>query len=107
MMSTFRTALLIISVLCFPIFTAGQAATGIPPFSSTTSGPDVINLGDLNVHFAISVVNKPGRVIPFSYTLSYDSLVWYPNAGAWQVVQNFGWRGNTEIATGYLTTEIQ
>ena len=32
-------------------FTAGQVTTGIPPFQSFDGGPEVINLGNLNVHY--------------------------------------------------------
>jgi RHS repeat-associated protein len=85
-----------------------QVATGTPPFSSVGGGPvDSIDLGNLNVHFAIPLVNKAGRRMPFTYTLSTDSSVWTPvTSGAsqvWQPAPNWGWRGDTEIATGYLS----
>ena len=84
----------------------GQVTTGTPPFGTFGGGPfDTVNLANLNVHFAIPVVNKAGRGIPFTYTLSYDSSIWTPVAGAWQPVQTWGWRGATEIATGYLTSK--
>jgi len=42
----------------------GQVATGTPPFSSLGGGPfDVVNLGNLNVHFSIPVLHKAGRGI--------------------------------------------
>jgi hypothetical protein len=70
-------------------------------------GFDTINVGNLNTHFSIPVINKPGRGLPFSYNLSYDSSVWVPATVdgilTWTPVQNFGWRGDTEIATGYLS----
>lgn len=82
------------------------AQTGIPPFSSTTGGPDVINLGNLNVHFAVPIVHKPGRGIPFDYVMSYDSSIWSPvtsgSSKAWQPVLNWGWRGETEASIGYV-----
>ena len=33
---------------------------------------------NLDVHFSIPVFSRPGKGIPFSYSLGYDSLVWYP-----------------------------
>src|SRR5712692_5132389 len=87
---------------------AGQVQTGTPPFGSFGGGPfDTMNLGNLNVHFAIPVVNKAGRGMAFPYNLSYDNSVWYPvgvsGSQNWQPVQNWGWRGQTEIAVGYVT----
>src|SRR5438552_7176592 len=87
---------------------AGQAATGTPPFSSVGGGPfDGVNLGNLNVHFAIPLVEKAGRGVSFTYDLSYDSSVWTPVTSSgvtqWQPMSNFGWRGVTEVATGYLS----
>lgn len=86
----------------------GQVATGTYPYGTFDSkGFDVINLGNLNVHFAIPVLNKTGRGIPFYYNLSYDSSVWYPatvsGIKSWVPAQAFGWRGDTEIATGYMS----
>ena len=70
----------------------------------------MINVGSLNVHFSIPVLNKAGRGLPFYYNLSYDSSVWYPSSVSgsdiWTPVQNFGWRGDTEIATGYLSHNV-
>ena len=81
----------------------GQAATGTPPYASFAGGPfDTVNLSNLNVHFAIPVVHKAGRGMPFTYDLSYDSSVWTPGS-TWQSASNFGWRGDSEIATGYLS----
>jgi hypothetical protein len=84
-----------------------QVATGIPPFSSvTTSTFDTVNNANLNVHFEIPVVVKAGRGIPFSYVLNYDSSVWSPvlsgGKTVWTPVQGWGWRGVTEVATGYV-----
>lgn len=89
-------------------YAIGQVATGTPPFGSFGGGPfDVVNLGNLNVHFAIPVLHKAGRGTPFTYDLSYDSSVWTPvtsnGVTQWQPAANWGWRGITEAATGYLT----
>ncbi len=89
------------------LVSVAQVATGTPPFGSFTGGPDVINLGNLNAHLAIPVINKPGRGLPFNYTLSYDSSVWSPVGASgsqnWQPATNWGWRGQTEAETGYLS----
>jgi RHS repeat-associated protein len=86
----------------------GQStATGTPPFGSYGGGPDVINLANLNVHWTIPVLYKPGRNTNFTYDLTYDTSVWYPvtsgSTKTWQPVLNFGWRGATEISFGYVS----
>lgn len=86
----------------------GQVATGTPQFASFGGGPfDIINLGNLNVHFAVPILHKAGRGVDFSYDLSYDSSVWYPvvlnGNSSWQPVVNWGWRGPTEMSSGYVT----
>jgi RHS repeat-associated protein len=92
---------------------AAQVATGMPPFGSFGGGPfDVVNLGDLNVHFAIPVLHKAGRGMPFIYDLSYDSSFWTPTLNPstgvdqWQPAQAFGWSAQTEVATGYVSATL-
>ncbi|MGB6690790.1 MAG: hypothetical protein WBE76_23400 [Terracidiphilus sp.] len=85
-----------------------QPATGIYPYGAFDNrGFDTIDLGNLNVHFSIPVVNKAGRVTPFYYNLVYDSLVWYPltsgSTTTWKPVTGWGWHGDTEVAFGYMT----
>jgi RHS repeat-associated protein len=84
-----------------------QVPTGTPPFGSFGGGPDVIDLANMNVHLDIPVLNKPGRGTNFTYDLSYDSSVWYPAGSSgsqtWQPVANWGGRGQTEAATGYVS----
>ena len=85
-----------------------QVTTGTPPFGSFGGGPfDTVNLGNLNVHFVVPVLNKAGRGMPFSYNLSYDSSVWYPvglvGSQTWKPVFNWGWVAQTAIATGYVS----
>jgi hypothetical protein len=88
---------------------AQQPATGLPSLGSFSGGPfDTVDLANLNVHFSIPVFGRPGRGIPFSYNLSYDSLVWMPVTSgpttSWRPVSsNWGWRAITEAATGYVT----
>jgi RHS repeat-associated protein len=82
-------------LFCIPALT--QVATGTPPFGNFTGGPDVVNLGNLNVNWTIPIRNKPGRGQNFVYNLVYDSSVWYPvgstGAQSWQPVANWGWQG--------------
>jgi hypothetical protein len=55
----------------FIIFGTGvasaQVATGTTAFGSFGGGPfDTVNLGNLNVHFAVPILNKSGRGTSFS-----------------------------------------
>lgn len=84
-----------------------QVATGAPPFNSFGGGPfDLLNLGNLNVHFSIPIINKPGRGIPFAYSLGYDSSIWTPTTSSgttsWSPNSTWGWQSQTDGATGYL-----
>lgn len=87
-----------------------QVATGTPPFGSFGGGPDVINLANLNAHLAVPVVNKAGRGMPFNYTLTYDSSVWYPvvsgSTTSWQPVNYWGWGVQTAVTTGYVNVHM-
>src|SRR5213593_3641201 len=40
---------------------AAGPTTGTPPFRSLGGGPDVINLGNLNVHYSMPVFSRAGR----------------------------------------------
>src|SRR5579859_6935620 len=101
----------VLSLLCFLAIAAthvqAQVATGTPPFGSFGGGPDVINLANLNSHITVPVIHKAGRGTNFTYDLSYDSSVWYPvgliGNQTWMPVANWGWRGSTEVATGYIS----
>ena len=87
-----------------------QVPTGTPPFGSFGGDPDAINLANLNSHIVVPVLHKPGRGTNFTYDLSYDSSVWYPvgvsGSQTWTPVSNFGWRGVTEVATGYISYTV-
>lgn len=98
----------LLGLLLVATINVGQVATGTPPFASFGGGPfDTVNLGNLNVHFAIPLIHKAGRGLPFNYDLSYDNSVWYPVGLSpnqnWQPVFNWGWRAQTEMTTGYVT----
>ena len=86
--------------------TFAQVSTGMPPFSSVTGGPDLINPGNLNVHWDFPFYHRAGRGLAFSYVMSYDSSIWNPvtvgSTTSWQPVTNFGWRGQSEAMTGYI-----
>lgn len=95
------------AILLLPLASLCQVSTGAQPMGSFSSGPDFINLGNLNMHFDLPVFAKPGRGMPFTYTLSFDSSVWSPvtvsGVKSWQPAQNWNWRGVTEVATGYIS----
>ena len=109
MKCSFAATIRLLAILLFasvmPAF--GQVATGTPPFGSFGGGPDVINLGNLNAHITIPVVNKAGRGTAFNYNLSYDTSVWYPTTVngvlTWQPVYNWGWLAQTAVNTGYVS----
>jgi RHS repeat-associated protein len=95
----------LVFINCSP--SSAQVMTGTPSFGSFGGGPDVVNLGNLNAHITVAVLNKAGRGAPFAYNLSYDSSIWYPSAASgtntWTPVYNWGWRGQTEANTGYIS----
>ena len=104
--SRFLYALLVlIFIHCLP--SAAQVATGSPPLTTATGGPDLIDLANLNVQYTIPIFNKAGRGHSFAYNLSYDTSVYYRissgGTATWQPVNNWGWQGLTEPANGSLT----
>jgi RHS repeat-associated protein len=111
MQALLRRALSTIALLCCTPLVLAQVITGTYPYGTfDNKGFDTINVGNLNVHFSVPVLNKSGRGLPFYYDLSYDSSVWYPatvnGSQVWTPVQSFGWKGDTEIATGYLSYSV-
>jgi RHS repeat-associated protein len=89
---------------------SAQVPTGTPQFGSFGEGPDIINLANLNAHIRVPVRHKSGRGTDFTYDLSYDTSVWYPvgstGSQSWQPVYNWGWRAQTEVATGYASFKM-
>src|SRR5215472_668187 len=88
-------------------FAAAQSPQDVGPFGTRGGGPfDRLNLATLNVHFDIPIIQKAGRGLPFFYILSFDSNVWTlvtsTGTTSWQPVWNWGWRGQTEITSGYV-----
>lgn len=106
-----RFALCIFACIALLLVTSSssvsQVSTGNYPLGSYTSGPDVTNLGNLNVNFRIPVLVKPGRGIPFTYELSVDTSIWIPTlvsgSRTWQPVGGWGWKDVTEVITGYVS----
>jgi RHS repeat-associated protein len=102
--------LLLVALAAFPVH--AQVATGTPPYGSFAGGPDVINLANLNSHITIPVLHKAGRGMNFTYDLSYDTSVWFPSASSgtntWTPagVGIWGWRGQTEPTTGYVSRTV-
>jgi RHS repeat-associated protein len=102
---------LVIAALFFVSNMSAQVSTGTPAFGTFGGGPfDVINLGSLNVHFAIPVVHKAGRGLPFNYDLTYDSSVWtlagVSGSQTWQPAFNWGWQSSYAANSGYFTYSI-
>lgn len=93
-----------------PTIATPQVVGGTPPFGSFSGGPDVINIANLNAHLTISMINKPGRGMDFTYGAGYDTSVWYP-VGAngnqtWQLVGNAGWFFYAPVTTGMITYQV-
>jgi len=107
MIRTRRFFFLLIALALTDQIALAQVTTGTPPFGSFSGGPDVINYDNLNAHWAIPMIHKPGRGTDFSYVLGYDTSVWYPVGASgsqyWQPVANWGWPVDANGLTGQLT----
>jgi RHS repeat-associated protein len=64
------------SIACAQTGVVTPATVGAGKFSSLTSGPDQINLGNLDIHLQIPLYTAPGRGVPVTYYLQYDSNFW-------------------------------
>lgn len=103
-------AMMHIVLLIFVRPATGQVPTGTPPFGSFGGGPfDIVNLGNLNVHSTIPIIQKAGRGSSYSYSLSYDTSVWYPTGASgsqtWTHVPQYGWV--FPPAAGWLTDNLE
>jgi len=95
----------LVAMLAAPCTASGQVQTGTPPFGSFSGGPfDTVNNADLNVHFAVPIVNKAGGGLPFYYMLTYDSSIWYPSNGVWTPAANWGWAAISSGSTAASDT---
>jgi RHS repeat-associated protein len=105
-----RSFFLLIAFAFTASMAPAQVQTGTPPFGSFSGGPEAVNNANLNVHWMIPILHKPGRGTNFTYDLTYDSSVWSPvNSGSsqvWSPVWNWGWAGQTQILTGYVTYSV-
>jgi len=88
-----------------------QVQTGTPPFASYGGGPDIINLGNLNAHLTVPIVQKAGRGTNFTYYLNLDSSVWYPSDSSgtlsWQPNIFPGQFGSSAGYVGLIEVQIQ
>jgi RHS repeat-associated protein len=99
----------LVAAVCVGFAAAQQVSTGRSQFGSFGGGPfDVVNLGNLNVHFTIPVLHKAGRGMPFNFDLTYDSSVWKTTTSngvtQWTPVPNFGWQ--TSAPFGNVTYSV-
>lgn len=105
--ATRGTSILFFCSLLLALPSPAQVVTGTPPFGSFAGGPDVVDLGNNNVHLAIPVLHKPGRGQNFIMDITYDSSVWLPVGASgsqfWSSVNNWGWQGIYNNSMGYLT----
>src|SRR5579884_3393382 len=79
-----------------------QVAKGTPPFQSFGGGPDIINLGNLNVHYSFPVFSRAGRGSSFSYALGYDSSV-YTKAGTVWIFSGGGLNRDVAAVVGSVS----
>jgi len=101
--------LVMIVALAVTSASAQGPITGTPRFESFAGGPDVINLGNLNVHYAIPIRHKSGRGTDFAYDLTYDSSVWYPAGSTWQPTSTTtvpGWQGLVPAGQSYILYSV-
>src|SRR5262249_48788196 len=90
-------------------------AIGLPRFSTITSGPDQINLGNLNVHWEFPIFSKPGRGLPFRLVLTFDNSLWGKNSpsapGFWRErlgpAPGWGIRTTADGPGGVLISTLQ
>ncbi len=95
-MTPIRNSFLLVFFAVLSAVASAQVATGIPPFSSIEGGSfDRINLGNLNVNFAIPIVSRPGRGIPFGFGLAYNSSIWTIGTASGHTAWVPAKRGNT------------
>src|SRR5258708_36267615 len=98
--------IILLASLTLTVLTASADAqtqqTGLPQFGSLESGGfDAINHQNLNVGFSIPIVSNPGRGMPYSFAITYNSLIWVLNGSGstwtWQLLGS-GW--NYKSLTG-------
>jgi RHS repeat-associated protein len=100
---TFTRRALLIAILLLGITAPCFAQAGLPPFAAFSSGPDQIDLGNLNIHITTPLESSSGRGLPFVYNFSFDNSIWTPSGGAWLPAANFGFTGGVPAWNGVLT----
>jgi hypothetical protein len=110
-LSAFPSLLVVLVAALFISDVDAQVATGAPQFGTfSTQGPDVINLGNLNVYLKIPVLNKPQRGANFVYNLAYNSSIWYPvtsgSTESWTPVSQLGWQGLQVTGPSQITYSV-
>jgi RHS repeat-associated protein len=102
-------------VLLFALPASAQLdiALGTPSSGTFSGGPDIVNLGNNNVHITIPILHKAGRGTNFQMDVTYDTSVWFPVTGSgstfWSPVSSsggvatWGWQGIYNNSLGYLT----
>ncbi|QNI35461.1 RHS repeat-associated core domain-containing protein [Edaphobacter albus] len=103
---------IVVLLIIFSLSAKAQSnpGTGLYTWGSFDSrGFDTINIGNLNIHFEIPLVRKPGRGLNFDYRMVYDGLHWAPalvsTSQSWVPGDGFGFRGQVSGAlyAGYVT----
>jgi len=96
--------------LCLFSFTGFAQAPGTGLYalgSFDNRGFDAVNIGNLNVHFQIPIVNKAGRGTGFQYNIVYDGLLWAPSDALgnsyWTPDVGWGFHGqvNGQVVDGF------
>jgi RHS repeat-associated protein len=109
---------LLVSFLMFVTVASSQVPVATSQtFGSYGGGPDVINLGNLNIHLAVPIRHKAGRGTDFDQTLTYDSSVWTPvisgSTMKWMPVSSVnlspipGWQGLLPAGQSYITYSVK
>src|SRR6266404_3018784 len=101
-------ALLIAFVLAPSHLQAQNTGTGLPSFSSFTSGGfDTVNNQNLNVLFSIPLISSAGRGMPLNLSLTYNSLVYQNYQNSWLPAAPIGAWGWFMPGSGYVSYTSQ
>ncbi len=109
-MLSFARAVAFCALLYGSALVAQNVGTGLYPHGTfDRPGFDAINMGNLNTHFEIPIVQKAGRGLPFNYSIVYDGLIWSTvtssGTAQWTPDSAYGFHGqlNGGAIVGYLT----
>src|SRR5438876_11268518 len=93
----------VITVAIYTTVALAGSTTGVPPFQSFGGGPDIINLGNLNVHNSFPIFSRAGRGIAFSYALASDKSIWIPAGSARVPPNSWGLHRDSAARGGVVT----